>query len=42
MDIFSGVTINIAATGTPEPATWAMAAVACGLLAWMRRRQNAR
>jgi hypothetical protein len=42
-DFFSGAAINITApTGTPEPATFAMVAAACGLLAWMRRRQSAR
>lgn len=41
-DSFSGVTVNITATGssTPEPATLAMAAIACCLFGWMRRRQS--
>jgi hypothetical protein len=39
-DSFSGVTVNITATGTPEPATLAMAAIACCLFGWMRHRQS--
>ena len=41
-DGFSGVTVNITATGAPEPATLAMAALACCLFGWMRHRQSVR